>query len=100
MAASGGLAHALVLNRAPARREEAGAAELRFARLFHSAPIAIATVDREGTISATNAAFMRLFGRAVDGVPGRKVTLASLVDADGQRALRARRSTRPSPVRA
>ena len=66
---NGGLAHALVLNRAPGEPEEAAAAELRFARLFNSAPIAIATVDREGTISTTNAAFVRLFGRAVDGAP-------------------------------
>jgi two-component system cell cycle sensor histidine kinase/response regulator CckA len=85
---NGGLAHALVLNRAPGEPEEAAAAELRFARLFSSAPIAIATVDREGTISTTNAAFVRLFGRAVDGAPARKVTLASLADADGAEALR------------
>ena len=84
----GALAHALVLNRAPGSAEEAAAAELRFARLFNSAPIAIATVDREGTISTTNAAFVRLFGRAVDGVPARKVTLASLADADGADSLR------------
>jgi two-component system cell cycle sensor histidine kinase/response regulator CckA len=83
----GGLAHALVLNRAPGGAEEAASAELRFARLFNSAPIAIATVDREGVISTTNAAFVRLFGRAVDGVPARKVTLASLADADGAEAL-------------
>ncbi|HYB05897.1 MAG TPA: PAS domain-containing protein, partial [Methyloceanibacter sp.] len=82
------LAHALVLNRAPGEPEEAAAAELRFARLFNSAPIAIATVDREGTISTTNAAFARLFGRAIDGVPAGKVTLASLADADGAEALR------------
>ena len=85
---NGGLAHALVLNRAPGGAEEAAAAELRFARLFNSAPIAIATVDREGVISTTNAAFVRLFGRAVDGVPARKVTLADLADADGAEALR------------
>jgi len=85
---NGGLAHALVLNRAPGEPEEAAAAELRFARLFNSAPIAIATVDREGTISTTNAAFARLFGRAIDGVPAGKVTLASLAAADGAEALR------------
>jgi two-component system cell cycle sensor histidine kinase/response regulator CckA len=84
----GALAHALVLNRAPGSAEEAAAAELRFARLFNSAPIAIATVDREGTISTTNAAFVRLFGRAVDGVPARSVTLASLAEADGAESLR------------
>ncbi len=32
------MAHALVLSRGPGEAEEAGAAELRFARLFHSAP--------------------------------------------------------------
>jgi two-component system cell cycle sensor histidine kinase/response regulator CckA len=83
----GGLAHVLVLNRAPGAAEEAAAAELRFARLFNSAPIAIATVDRDGAISTTNAAFVRLFGRSVDGVPGRKVTLADLAEADGAEGL-------------
>jgi two-component system, cell cycle sensor histidine kinase and response regulator CckA len=84
--AGGALAHALVLSRGRGEAEEAGAAELRFARLFHSAPIAIATVDSDGFISATNAAFMRLFGAAVD--EGRKVSLASLVEPDNQPPLR------------
>ena len=84
---AGGLAHALVLNRAPGEVEEAGAAELRFARLFNSAPIAIATVDRDGAISATNAAFARLFGRLVDGVPARKLNLAALAAGEGGKAL-------------
>ncbi len=83
---SGGLAHALVLNRGPGEAEEAGAAELRFARLFHSAPIAIATVDANGFISATNAAFMRLFGAAGDD--GGKVSLDSMVEPDSHQALR------------
>ncbi len=79
---SGSLAHALVLNRAPGEVEEAGSAELRFARLFNSAPIAIATVDRDGAISASNAAFARLFGQLVDGLPARKLNLASLAEAE------------------
>jgi two-component system cell cycle sensor histidine kinase/response regulator CckA len=82
---SGGLAHALVLNRGPGEAQEAGAAELRFTRLFHSAPIAIATVDAQGFISATNAAFMRLFGVGNDG---HKVSLESLVEPDSHQALR------------
>jgi len=82
---SGALAHALVLNRGPGEAEEAGAAELRFARLFHAAPIAIATVDADGRVSATNAAFMRLFGAADEG---RKVSLASLVEPGSHAALR------------
>ena len=83
---AGRLAHALVLNRAPGELEEAGAAELRFARLFHAAPIAIATVDRDGFVSATNAAFMRLF--AASSEEGRKLAFDSLVDIDSRPALR------------
>jgi two-component system, cell cycle sensor histidine kinase and response regulator CckA len=84
----GGLAYALVLNRAPAESEEAGAAELRFARLFHSAPIAIATVDWSGSISATNTAFRRLFDGALDRAPSRKVSLQDLVSEDCHQGLR------------
>jgi two-component system cell cycle sensor histidine kinase/response regulator CckA len=84
--AGGALAHALVLSRGPGEAEEAGAAELRFARLFHSAPIAIATVDNQGFITATNAAFMRLFGEAAD--EGRKASLENLVGPDNRLALR------------
>jgi two-component system, cell cycle sensor histidine kinase and response regulator CckA len=83
---SGGLAHALVINRGPGEAEEAGAAELRFARLFHSAPIAIATINAQGAISATNAAFLRLFSAAAD--EGRKVSLESLVEPESHQALR------------
>ena len=82
----GGLAHALVIKRGPGQGDEAGAAELRFARLFHSAPIAIATLDKEGAISATNAAFARLFAAAAD--EGRKVSLEDLVEPESHQALR------------
>jgi two-component system cell cycle sensor histidine kinase/response regulator CckA len=82
----GGLAHALVINRGPGEGDEAGAAELRFARLFHSAPIAIATLDVGGAISATNAAFARLFAAAAD--EGRKVSLEDLVEPESHQALR------------
>jgi two-component system, cell cycle sensor histidine kinase and response regulator CckA len=85
-APGGGLAHALVLNRGPGELEEAGAAELRFARLFHSAPIAIATVDGEGAVSATNAAFVRLFGAAPEEES--TLRLEDLVDPDSRPALR------------
>jgi two-component system cell cycle sensor histidine kinase/response regulator CckA len=83
-----GLAYALVLDRAPGQAEEVGAAELRFARLFHSAPIAIATVDRSGAISATNAAFVRLFSGVLDGDPSRKVSLEALVGQEDHQGLR------------
>jgi two-component system cell cycle sensor histidine kinase/response regulator CckA len=84
---SGALAHSLVLAREPGEAEEAGAAELRFARLFRSSPIAIATVDVQGVISATNAAFVRLFGDAASDA-SRKVKLESLVEPEGQYAIR------------
>ena len=83
---AGGLAHALVLNRGPGEIEEAGAAELRFARLFHAAPIAIATVDGDGFVSATNAAFMRLFGAAPE--EGQTLSFESLVELDSRPPLR------------
>ena len=83
----GGLAHALVLSRAPGEAEAAGAAELRFARLFHSAPIAIATVDAQGLISATNTAFVRLFGDAAADAT-RKTSLESLVGGESHQPLR------------
>jgi len=57
-----GWAHALVLNRAAGEADEAASAELRFARLFQSSPIAIATLSKDGTITASNAAFAMLFG--------------------------------------
>ena len=84
--AGGALAHALVVNRGPGEAEEAASAELRFARLFHSAPIAIATVDKQGFISATNAAFMRLFGAAAEDE--RRLSLESLVGPDHHTPLR------------
>ncbi|MGH6736866.1 MAG: cell cycle histidine kinase CckA [Methyloceanibacter sp.] len=80
------LAHVLILNRGPGEAEEAGAAELRFARLFHSAPIAIATVDSKGHVSATNASFVRMFGADAEGAGG--ASLESLVEPASHQALR------------
>jgi two-component system cell cycle sensor histidine kinase/response regulator CckA len=94
--AGSSLANALVLNRGPGEAEEAAAAELRFARLFHSAPIAVATIDNEGYISATNAAFMRLFGSAAEGS---KVRLESLVESESHTALRRGLRGRPGAER-
>src|SRR5712691_11735143 len=57
-----GASRTLVLNRA---REETAdplrAAEVRFVRFFHNAPMAIATVDKQGKIARSNALFARLF---------------------------------------
>ena len=41
--------------------DSAHAAEARFTRLFHAAPVAIATIDLDGTIGSANPAFRKLF---------------------------------------
>jgi len=59
-----GLAHMIVLNRSHAdgaAEATAGPADVRFAHFFQSAPIAIASVDGEGGICSSNAAFARMF---------------------------------------
>jgi len=63
-----GASRTLVLNRA--REENADllrAAEVRFVRFFHNAPMAIATVDRTGKIARSNAPFARLFQGVLKG---------------------------------
>ncbi len=79
------LAHVLILNRGPGEAEEAGAAELRFSRLFHAAPFAIATVDADGVVLANNAAFLRMFG--ADTERG-DANLERLIDPEGHQDLR------------
>ena len=75
----------VVLNRA--RREDGAedlrAAEVRFARFFNNAPIAIATLDADGTVTGANPAFARLFaGRGARGRP-----FGDVVDVDNRAAL-------------
>jgi two-component system cell cycle sensor histidine kinase/response regulator CckA len=62
-----GASRTLALNRAPGGEpaEEARAAEVRFARFFNSTPMAIATVESDGTILRSNSAFARLFPGAL-----------------------------------
>lgn len=57
-----GPSRTLVLNRAMGDVGSDGRsdAEIRFARFFHSTPMAIATVDRNGAVLRSNAAFARL----------------------------------------
>ena len=56
-----GASRTLVLNRArDERADPQRAAEVRFMRFFHQTPMAIATVDKAGTIVATNALFAKL----------------------------------------
>jgi two-component system, cell cycle sensor histidine kinase and response regulator CckA len=77
-----GASRTLVLNRA---REESAdplrAAEVRFVRFFHNAPMAIATVDRTGKIERTNAPFARLFHGVLRGeaVPAEGRSILSAV---------------------
>ena len=65
-----GASRTLVLNRA---RDEGAdpqrAAEVRFMRFFHNAPMAIATVDKTGRIVRSNAPFARLHHGVVKGDP-------------------------------
>jgi two-component system, cell cycle sensor histidine kinase and response regulator CckA len=62
-----GISRTLVLNRASGEEpaEDLRAAEVRFARVFNSTPVAIATVDASGRITRSNAAFARLIPEAL-----------------------------------
>jgi two-component system cell cycle sensor histidine kinase/response regulator CckA len=66
-----GASRTLVLDRAPGTdsAETLRAAEVRFARFFNSAPMAIATVDKDGCVVRSNAPFARLFPAAAKGRP-------------------------------
>ncbi len=57
-----GASRTLVINRAgDGGSDPLRAAEVRFMRFFQNTPMAIATVDKQGTIVRTNALFARLF---------------------------------------
>ena len=57
-----GASRTLVLSRArPDGGDPNRAAEVRFVRFFHNAPMAIATVDRDGRIARANPPFARLY---------------------------------------
>jgi len=62
-----GISRTLVLNRASGEEpaEDLRAAEVRFARVFNSTPVAIATIDASGRITRSNAAFARLIPAAL-----------------------------------
>jgi len=82
-----GASRTLALNRSPGGEpaEEARAAEVRFARFFNSTPMAIATVDRAGKISRSNAAFAKL----LPGATGAGSILAGVAEAHRAGLLRA-----------
>ena len=63
-----GASRSLVLNRAhDDGTDPLRAAEIRFMRFFHSTPMAIATIDRQGGVIRTNPLFAKLFHRARGG---------------------------------
>ncbi len=70
----------VVLNRARSDDGEGDlrAAEVRFARFFNNAPIAIATLDKAGIVTGDNPAFARMF--AEGGARGRP--FAEMVDEE------------------
>jgi two-component system cell cycle sensor histidine kinase/response regulator CckA len=84
-----GASRTLVLNRSAGEDVDEGqrAAEVRFARFFNSTPIAIATVNREGRVIRSNAAFARLFGmlpRTGVGGEGRSI-FGAVAERDRER---------------
>ena len=69
-----GASRSLVLNRArDDGTDPLRAAEIRFMRFFHTTPMAIATIDRQGGVVRTNPLFARLFHGARGG-DGQKET--------------------------
>ncbi|WP_150287588.1 cell cycle histidine kinase CckA [Rhabdaerophilum calidifontis] len=79
-----GVSRTLVLNRSEgqgdATDEGLRAAEVRFARFFHNSPLAIATLDRKGTIVSTNARFAALLQAAELAEPRMLAALATPAD--------------------
>jgi two-component system cell cycle sensor histidine kinase/response regulator CckA len=83
-----GASRTLVLNRArDGGADPERAAEVRFMRFFHNAPMAIATVDKGGRIVRSNAPFARLHHGIVkgDAVPAEGHSILTLM-ADRDRA--------------
>ena len=82
-----GASRTLVLSRAAA--DDPGgalrAAEVRFARFFHHTPVAIATIDRDGRIIRTNAAFAWLFGNGSAEAMEKKPILSVVTERERPR---------------
>jgi two-component system cell cycle sensor histidine kinase/response regulator CckA len=84
-----GASRTLVLDRSKSENtsDPLRAAEVRFARFFNNTPIAIATVDRNGVLGRTNAAFAGLFGSVMKSTSSRSI-FELVAERDGE-ALRA-----------
>ena len=100
---SGALDLGLVFSRAPSdgTDDTSQAAEARFTRLFHAAPVAIATIDAEGRIGSANPAFGRLFFNPTDRLAAGGLNimegLAQASQSALQNALRVVLAGEPSP---
>jgi two-component system cell cycle sensor histidine kinase/response regulator CckA len=79
----------LVLNRSPGEdvSEELRAAEVRFARFFNSTPIAIAGVNKDGSILRANATFARMFSTREGKDTSDQDNLLSLFEDSSRSAL-------------
>ncbi len=82
-----GASRTLVLNRASGEQpeEDLRAAEVRFARFFNSTPMAMATVDPEGRVLTSNAAFVKLLPQALKSGQGKEAAAWSLASGMGER---------------
>ncbi|MBM3654438.1 MAG: PAS domain-containing protein, partial [Alphaproteobacteria bacterium] len=89
-----GPSRTLALNRSSGEQPEENlrAAEVRFARFFNSTPMAMATLDGEGRVLSSNAAFAKLLPQALKsgqgGAAAPWLALAGMGERDGA-ALRA-----------
>ena len=74
----------LVINRAGSEEPAEGlrAAEVRFARVFNATPMAIATLDQDGKILSSNAAFAKLLPEALKAVDGARLIYTGLQERD------------------
>ena len=87
-----GPSRSVVINRAATeiRGEDLRAAEVRFARIFNSTPVAIAALDASGALLRPNAAFARLAPDALKSHAGAgRPTIFGLVAERDHAALRA-----------
>ncbi len=89
-----GPSRTLVLNRSAGEQpeEDLRAAEVRFARFFNSTPMAIATIDAEGRVLGSNAAFAKLLPQALRGGQGKESAAWSVLGGLNERDAAALRS--------
>jgi two-component system cell cycle sensor histidine kinase/response regulator CckA len=93
-----GASRTLVINRAAGEedQEELRAAEVRFARIFNTTPMAIASIDAQGRVLEGNAGFARLTAGAMSG--GEKALPAAILERDREKLLEALAAAREGKV--